>query len=1345
ITNSYSFVLPPLDILLGEGGSTRSYPSVEIAIQWGDVWDGDIFLLDNFENEEYGRDRGILTTQTINESVNVTLPDGSTTTVGISQYREVWDYSALDYMISIRIFAEDDQFVMNKTINPLLRDYTGTTIPLENLHPNKAYSIEVETIHSTHKKVEAPNPEATSAETNTNLSAIKTYLTELPCNSTEKYGNDPDEILENYINETDPDLYAILYKPYFEWEEFTTRVALDCDVQLLTPTFGYSYVNPPNEGTYFLNITEVTDDYRVWVYDPITSQNWENLDQNGLIKYSFLYEGYGSTTINNESKIQCMLLFPVITDRSKAIELPEKGTLEAHGVVKNYPTTRPYEVYDQILNTPSAELTLENILDHSSLLAVISPYVPSELVIDQSRLLKQLFLFYNRTTCLFGNNYEDTLEVWRVLDIFGISGVLFSQETYNQVFMSYFNRSYHEELDKKGDLQEVAILMDENNPGRKTHDTYIFIQLLTYNSPWIKQAVVDPSSSIIWNNEHEGVMLPRFVESSYGQLLETTSNEVYEELYTTYGTDLKEMIQQNQKSFLLSESLYLDKELMYWLHQVFTPTIFDLALQVLVSCIIGLCLLVSTNEIFPFRKKILAGIMALIIIMQGFSTPILFSEFYGTLSEYVKATQAMFEMLEEGVYGLAQKVGRVAGMLLIKPLEVPQDILGTTTSTLPSQKTYLGNATDEAYRQYVHQFQQMRTAWDRYYGTSGGTRADYSSDIIPKSYNEYLIVLSGKTIDQYTAQKLVENEEKAKVEEDRENQRILKLGFLDDIAGHLGSSSKRLESAVTGSVGDIYRRIDDGVAYRNAIRNDLAIKHGFTQETDLFDTMHGVLGETAQYMTNTRANHIIPRIGEDIGGATTYRYTDIYDGNLQRVFNYVNSFDDIPLTAKSEMWILENIMALTRMCFGNDNYRVVKYLSSFGFSSASDVVDTGKMVGTVIETDDTLSFVIKRVGGTPEVFTIRKAPEKVMLDDLILDNRLGLAEMLDIMGGNAMAKNIELVEFTEDGLSFINVASADEVGTLISTVRSQRYVGADGLTTKSLGQILAECATPAETRSAILSSDDVLGSLGMSKSQFVDSWNRHVLSGGVIDNDLREIADAIDPNLGKGYLGDQQWMLYDSTDYLGSIFDDFLYIGNPEATAKKIMDIQSGRANLMREGIEDSWYSLIPAERTLTEQEKRILSVLYDEKGLGHMEEFRGRIHTWGDPYVYRLKYTEKEIQTTLFYSMYEYWKYYSVDKIKVGDKTSWNDLLMPDCIRPKSQSPVVSTPPKSIEFTVVKLDQSELLRSLKYFDDAPTAYEDLVRGIVQARLNKESATFTLQDVIDGGWKKVKNPTLDFK
>ncbi len=1347
-STEFSFTIQSFDDLLGGGGALRSFPSFKLVLGRSDYE----IPLTNFESEEYGRERGLLNREMVNETVSVSMSGGKTKAMEVIREKEIWDFYSLEYITEINIIDSDNKIVYSDFFNPLLLGNTeNRTVIINNLYPNR-YKVLVETFQTIHEKLILDNPQSNSPEFIGYIDDLKKLLSDCPDNLSLDYTKSSELILKEYLEIYDPESYAILYEDYSEWVEKETPVNFNCQINLQTPTIGGIPISSPYNGTNFIIMPNSDINYHLWTFNPYEASNWDELEQNGLIKYSFVDDGIGSTMVSCNDRSSYVLLFPTKEPYTTYNQpLPAIANLQSRSSLPFAQSKSSLINYQDVLNTSFSELSLTNINDHTMLLKSIAPAIENEVLIDSKKLIDKLFLFYNSTTDLFYNDYEQTLDMWKLLDTLGLSSSLFTKDIYDKVLMSYFNQTYSEKLDKKDNLKEITILSDSENVGKKIHDTYIFVKLLTYNESWTNEEGIDPRKKLSWNKQYEGDLIPRIQNSgTFSQQLETTQMDIYQDIYTEHGTDLQELINDDPNEIRLQKSQYLSNDLMYWLQKSSITTDYDFIFQLFTIFMIGVFLVVFLFDGLPFRKTLIALLCSLIVMVQGLSSPILFSGYDEKLSEYLKSIDALFNMLEEGIYEMGRKIGPIMNTIFEKPLELPMSVIGTTSSLIQTPNQNFGNTTEEAYREYVNNFLVQKNRWTKLFGINGGSLIKYTGDLTPKTYNEYIAILSESSISQYAAEKTLEKEKAIQIAQDRENQRRFSLGWLDDIGGSLGFASKKVESAIQGGVDNMFRKGDslfDSVgATRNAIRNDLAIKSGLSNSDEILNNMQGILGESGRFIVNTSGSNIIPQIYESIDGAKTLRYTDIYNSDFKRVFNYINSFDDFinSQITTLDLTLLQNIMAITRNSMGGGDYKLIKYLNTMSGSKKTldNYIDatSGKTVGVVLENENNLSIVKKNLGSSPDGSTGRP----VVLDDLIYGSEysnLEIAKTLDLWGGNSVVKSIEQVEFTKSGAIFTKIASTDEVATYISAMRSRKFM--DGTRLKSVDEILE------------FTSDY--------KTAFADEWNQFVKNGGKVSEDMKRWANAIDPNFGKRFVDQDQWLLYNYQDIYEAI--SHLNLGNTRNPVYKSWESLMNNLTKVRltgsDGIRFDlplYFSSNWNKTNKGAQKNALLAGLFDNvdgmtrksggsqegSDLRYLQELlfdTENVSKFRRP-IYTLKFNEDLIEQAIIQKAFNSVNSTTdtsikADRINTLEKNGI-DLSLRDVLFDSNFNIVKNA--DEIKFKVVVLDggQSRILKEIGLKSKGPTdTFKIISKNIADARHNQASASFTLQDVINGGYNDV--------
>jgi len=811
----------------------------------------------NCEEREYAIANNILYNVTKIQTYTLTGPDGKivldTNGEPMTYEEEViveeLGYRGLEFYLDVNIHV-DQNYTLEYTYEIL--DSTNETIEItiNNVDNYQYYYALFNTYQITHEPQVKWKYELTENESKQLELLNESYQIQQS-----KIGANDSLTFRDYVREY-PTIYQYLYEneQTTTWLEKKVPIKLDYQLQFEAPAINALTVNPPKEGTYYLNTSD-KNDYDLWIYSPVSNASWGELEENNYFYHSVIIDGYGSLGISNCTKeIYNVLLFPIENDTLK------EGTnlvLEVRSVKRDYGVINPLDKYVDLFN--NTLIDLEELIQGMEFFRSLCLEKEFRTFVNPNRLAQLALYHYNTTNRLFDEDYELTYKTWTILDYLNLTSQLFSKNDYNWVLMSYFNTSYEEQYDPKTNtITGVRILKDKNRLAAELHDTKVFIDILTYKHEWPEEQLDRISSQ--YNDIGLGIYDRHAGTGDEYEAYQKAYAKIQQEMYANYGTDLEEILEEDTPSIRLRDSYYLSNANMYWLTQPEPLSIADYFLNIFIIAFGLVCTITSTIEGGENKNKLTALIVFVLITVQSLATPIITNDFAKKFHKYISSVVAFVGMLEEQIYKVCEELGSIAGTVVEKPkVIVSKDntVQDTTTGELTLEQN-ITRTLKVAYHEYVEEYQVIKSRWAELYARNGGSYVTgYYGPLL--SYEGFVQQYGVLALEQYSASQTAKYQKEAKIKAERAKQRLSLYGAATEMTGAgvslapLMNGMTQVAKLFTGAISMIGSNMGAlgkmGVLMRNipvAINNDLSLPVSL-QTKPLVDDVLNLISQTPQF------------------------------------------------------------------------------------------------------------------------------------------------------------------------------------------------------------------------------------------------------------------------------------------------------------------------------------------------------------------------------------------------------------------------------------------------------------------------------------------------------------------
>ncbi len=739
----------------------------------------------NLENETYGIDTYNFANISTNSYENVTLANGEVKQVLVESTSTEWALDSLHYTLEYQILNSHGVVVCTQHIPFTLADpQMQIEIPL--------HEINIDLLEDYYMTIQAYQDVHVEAEMKVDI-VNDSYIDEWN-----------DSLLNDSLNESEM-IYLDEYQEEYryeeddlgrEWEVSQEPIVLNASLSITTPELTYLTIQNDYQdaSVYFEMNIEGFDGFEgfVWSRDEYKGE-WSLNHEAARTGFQPVYVFPGENLLGIKDNTRFDLLLTPALPMDDTTEINETTDLPHEIHFWSYEATKNYNAHFQM--TPYLGLFNQSLTDLPLMqqqMAMIGRITAPDVIPDlfnEYHLMSSLYWYYNNTSFLFEHDLyepaEVTLDTWRVLDSLGITDKYLSKSHYDSLLELFMEKYYHETLNTKKQITSISIYNPEQTEEELKYIN-LFVKLLTYRN------TTDTTGWTVGNP----IRTPTEMSFKYvGSALQTTVNEdQMEELYTEAYANLYNRLADDEKlqhSILttskstrtIAKSNYLSTEEMYWL----TPPVTLKALDYLVSITMILAVLGLCYVSFTTNGKYLTLLAILAIFVVGFQTlvaPIISNFSVNLLSEYLRLSATLVDMLEEGIYNISAAFTAEFGLIL-QPKPTPTDyLLEETPNTIIdhpilTELTNIGNTTEELYQDYLTDCQQIDERWalrDMY--SSDGTTQSFYLPEVPLTYDQFLQQVASTQISLALSQAISQVEQEQQEINDRRKQRELNLNTI---------------------------------------------------------------------------------------------------------------------------------------------------------------------------------------------------------------------------------------------------------------------------------------------------------------------------------------------------------------------------------------------------------------------------------------------------------------------------------------------------------------------------------------------------------------------------------------
>ncbi|MHA2244899.1 MAG: LamG-like jellyroll fold domain-containing protein [Candidatus Hodarchaeales archaeon] len=717
---------------------TNYIPTLSVIVDWSAIRNDSRLLIDNYESRAFALENNLITNETVYEDVIVTHNDGIYENKTITTTEETWYHNDLHYQIQLQVVSDEGDIIFETNSRLNEPSLTQVTIPLGYLDRNNRYSLLLNPYQQIHSWVEVFN--TSTLEFNTSK-AIEEFKESVLGNNEsqvviEGQSFTGDEL--SLVDETNTTL-TVEYLADALWDVTEQKVEVPVTIHMEIPQYGlFTYSHSEDGATAFASVaSNATYGMLVW---RSSGQDWNTMFNESKLLPLVLMNGLSSTGASDAGTYM-ILLTPDKDTPIENLQLDSSICVEARETVYHYHNEYSVRTYLPLFNqtSPDLNLILEQLNVINSLTFGVSPFD----FVKKESVLESIFYHYNSSSLMFEDDPVTSLETWKVLDRLKVSKEYLNRDNYNQTLVKMIQDNYHEEYENS--IVTKIMIYGKDNPISELKTTREFLELLNYQSDWKTQVPTRKDPTMEFNHVGIAVRVTETAPDPTGVIFkaqEAISTELYDPEQVELLNELLNPLL-NDEAIHISESNLLSKSFMFWLTESPQVDPLDVFMGTVLSLGITVFFMGSVLDYDRKTTSILSALLVLgVMVGQGWIAPIIMNNGSPLISKYIKFSNTLIGMLEDGLYNVSATVQHEIGVLLRDPTAYGTDLIqrvtGGTQNVGVEQLVPEGNSTKELYKEYLGNYRIAKRRQEAFLVSHAHQTINYWRYEPPLTYQEYL-------------------------------------------------------------------------------------------------------------------------------------------------------------------------------------------------------------------------------------------------------------------------------------------------------------------------------------------------------------------------------------------------------------------------------------------------------------------------------------------------------------------------------------------------------------------------------------------------------------------------------